>query len=335
MSSPIKVFATCPQSREVEASAYPAAVAAAARWSEAAGCEGILVYSDNGILDPWLVSQLVVQATERLSPLVAVQPAYMHPYAVAKMVASLVHLHGRRTHLNLVAGGFRNDLQALGDDTEHDRRYARLVEYGRIVAALTGGEGPATMEGDHYRVHNLRLTPPLPDGLRPGLMVSGSSPAGLRAAQELGATAIKYPMAAEQEEPAAGPGLSLGIRVGIIVRDDRDEAWRLARERFPKSRPGQITHELAMSVSDSHWHRRLSQGAPARDGDEDPYWLEPFRNYGTFCPYLVGDRERVAGELRRYIGLGFTTFVLDIPRCEEDMWQIAAAFALAQRAPEV
>ena len=60
------------------------AVADVARWSEAAGCEGILVYTDNGIVDPWLVSQLILQSTERLAPLVAVQPAYMHPYWVAK-----------------------------------------------------------------------------------------------------------------------------------------------------------------------------------------------------------------------------------------------------------
>src|SRR5205809_571415 len=81
-----------------------------ARWSEAAGCEGILVYTDNGIVDPWLVAQLVVQATERLCPLVAIQSVYMHPYSAAKMVSSLAHLHGRRAYLNMVAGGFRNDL---------------------------------------------------------------------------------------------------------------------------------------------------------------------------------------------------------------------------------
>ena len=68
-------------------------------------------------MDPWLVSQMVVQNTERLCPLVAVQPIYMHPYTVAKMVATLAYLYGRRLYLNMVAGGFKNDLQALDDPT--------------------------------------------------------------------------------------------------------------------------------------------------------------------------------------------------------------------------
>src|SRR5260370_26541236 len=91
----IKIFSTCPESRGVEQAVYPQRIADAARWSEAAGCEGILVYADNGIVDPWLVSQLIIEATERLSPLVAVQSVYMHPYSAAKMVSSLAYLYGR------------------------------------------------------------------------------------------------------------------------------------------------------------------------------------------------------------------------------------------------
>ena len=85
--------------------------------------------------NPWLVSQLIIEATERLCPLVAIQPVYMHPYSVAKMVTSLAHLYGRRLYLNMVAGGFVNDLAALNDTTPHDRRYERLVEYTTIITA--------------------------------------------------------------------------------------------------------------------------------------------------------------------------------------------------------
>src|SRR5205085_1386998 len=99
--------------------------------------------------------QLVVQATERLSPLVAVQPIYMHPYSVAKMVSTIAHLHGRRTYLNVVAGGFRNDLIALGDETRHDERYDRVVEYVRIVKGLVSSAGPVSLVGRYYAVRNL------------------------------------------------------------------------------------------------------------------------------------------------------------------------------------
>ena len=104
--------------------------------AKTAGCHGILVYTDNGIGDPWLVAQLIIQCTHALSPLVAVQPVYMTPYAAAKMVATLGYLHGRRVDLNMVAGGFRNDLLSLSDDTAHDDRYVRLVEYAQVVRGL-------------------------------------------------------------------------------------------------------------------------------------------------------------------------------------------------------
>ena len=40
----------------------------------------------------------------------------------------------------MLAGGFKNDLVALGDQTEHDDRYARTVEYTQILTALLRGE---------------------------------------------------------------------------------------------------------------------------------------------------------------------------------------------------
>jgi alkanesulfonate monooxygenase len=313
------------------------AVADVARWSEAAGCEGILVYTDNGIVDPWLTSQVILQHTERLCPLVAIQPVYLHPYAAAKMVATLAFMHGRRVHLNMLAGGFRNDLLALGDPTPHDERYARTIEYTRIMTGLLSSDGPVTLDGAYYKVTNLRLVPSVPPELMPEVLISGSSPAGLAAAATLGATPVKYPRPPGEEEPTTGDGG--GIRVGIIARERADEAWWVAHERFPPDRRGQITHKLAMSVSDSHWHHQLSQrdAAPAEtdaetDSDEpSPYWLEPFQNYKTFCPYLVGSYERVAALLTRYMKLGTTTFILDIPACREELEHIGTVFALAGR----
>ena len=122
-----------------------------------AGCHGILVYTDNGIADPWLVAQWIIQCTHALSPLVAVQPVYMTPYAAAKMVATLGYLHGRRVDLNMVAGGFRKDLLSFCDDTAHDDRYERLVEYAQVVRGLLTSSKPFSFEGTYYRLVNARL----------------------------------------------------------------------------------------------------------------------------------------------------------------------------------
>jgi alkanesulfonate monooxygenase len=327
VNSNFKIFATCPQSRDVGSAEYAARVRDVARWSEQAGCEGMLVYTDNGIADPWLVSQLILQATERLAPLVAVQPAYMHPYSVAKMVTSLAYIHHRRLYLNMLAGGFRNDLLALNDPTPHDERYERTVEYTQLVTRLLAGE-TVTHAGRYYTVEKLSLTPLLPAELQPGVLISGSSPAGLEAAHRIGATPVKYPKRAHEEPDQHEEQQGAGIRVGIVARPSAEEAWRVARERFPEDRKGQIAHTLAMKVSDSHWHRQLSQMAreEGEQDEQDPYWLWPFEQYATFCPYLVGSYERVAAELGRYVELGYGCFILDIPPSEEELRHIGVVF---------
>jgi len=104
---PLELFATCLQSSAVQTDSYARRVTDIARWSEQYGCKGILVYTDNSLVDAWLVSQIIIQNTEKLCPLVAVQPVYMHPYSVAKMVASFGYLYSRRIYLNMVAGGFK------------------------------------------------------------------------------------------------------------------------------------------------------------------------------------------------------------------------------------
>lgn len=326
----VNLFSTCPPSNLVDRRFYLQNVINVARWSEQAGCKGILVYSDNGLVDPWLLSQVVIHNTHGLSPLVAVQPIYMHPYSVAKMITSFGHLYGRRIYLNMVAGGFKNDLTALNDATPHDQRYERLVEYTTIIKNLLGSPSPVSFAGEFYRVDQLRLTPPLPPDLFPGIFVSGSSEGGLVAAKAIGATAVKYPKPPEEEDPLPDNTIDYGVRVGIITRRDEDEAWAIARARFPEDRKGQVTHQLAMKVSDSHWHKQLSE--MGKESGENPYWLVPFEHYKTFCPYLVGGYGRVAEELARYIGLGYRTFILDVPPDEREWDHIRVGF---QRAFEV
>src|SRR5216117_954326 len=130
-------------------------------------------------------------------------------------------------------------------------------------------------------------------------------------------------------EVAPNEGVGAGVRVGIIAREDGDEAWRVARERFPEDRRGQLTHQLAMKVSDSVWHGQLSDLADATAAGDSPYWLVPFENYKTMCPYLVGSYERVGDELSRYMSVGYRSFILDIPPTQEELHHTNQAFRRA------
>ncbi len=326
----LDLYSTCPQSRDARREGYIRRSVEVARWSEDIGCTGMLIYTDNGIVDPWLVSQIVVQNTERLSPLVAIQPIYMHPYAAAKMVASFGHLHRRRVALNMLAGGFKNDLAALNDTTPHDDRYVRTTEYTMIMKRLLESSDPISFVGKYYSVKGLRMTPPLSKELFPEILMSGSSAAGIAAAEATGATAVMYPRPIEDELADAAPtSVKCGARIGIIAREQSDEAWRVAHKRFPEDRKGELAHQLATKVSDSVWHRQLSEVGCQPKSEENPYWLGPFKSYKTFCPYLVGSYERTATEISRYIRRGYHTFILDIPGSRDELEHTSIVFRRA------
>jgi alkanesulfonate monooxygenase len=329
MEPRLEVFSACPASVNRSGGPYRKRIAEVSRWSERYGCRGMLIYADNRLVDPWMVAQIVVESTRHLAPLVAVQPAYMHPYTIGKLVATFAAIHGRQVFINWVAGGFKNDLLALADDTPHDARYDRLVEYARVVRQLTDG-GKVTFEGSHYTVRGLGLQPSVEPGLRPEFMVSGSSSAGKEAARALGARAVTYALPPEAEQrPPCGPGLAAGLRMGIVARPDKNDAWRSAYLRFPPDREGVLMRQLANKVSDSHWHKLLFRQAEERSGEGGPYWMGPFENYKTMCPYLVGSYEEVADALAQYLRKGFGTFIVDEPETEADLKHARVAFDLA------
>jgi alkanesulfonate monooxygenase len=330
LENDLKIFSTCPLSAQARPESCLRELREFARASEDAGHEGMLVVTDNSQLDPWLVSQVIVEATEALCPLVAIQPAYLHPYSVAKMIASFAQLYRRRLYLNMVAGGFKNDLAALNDLTPHDERYARLLEYTTVVQSLLRTPEPVSFDGKYYKVSNLKMTPPLPPELFPGVLVSGSSEAGMDAARRLKATAVEYPKPpAEYATAVPAEVEARGIRIGIIARAEDAQAWTVARARYPEDRRGQLTHQLAMKVSDSSWHRQLSELGKTDPGAENPYWLVPFQNYKAVCPFLVGSYDKVADEVSRYVDVGYRTFILDVPASAEEMTHTRVVFERA------
>src|SRR2546429_9875083 len=91
--SGLQVFTTCPPSYTAAPERYLRDVVTVARWSDAAQCEGMLIYTDNGLVDPWSVAQAVIAHTERLAPLVAGPATSMHPHPPAQLLATLGFLY--------------------------------------------------------------------------------------------------------------------------------------------------------------------------------------------------------------------------------------------------
>ena len=157
----LAIFSTCPQSRDSSAEVYARSVAEVARWSEAAGCEGILIYTDNGLVDP------VAGGADRSFRARAPGAARGAPGRVHASVHRCEHgrnagpHYGRRLYLNLVAGGSGTTCSPSSDTTPHDERYERTVSIARILKRLLAGE-TVTSSGSYYSVTNLRITAALP-----------------------------------------------------------------------------------------------------------------------------------------------------------------------------
>jgi alkanesulfonate monooxygenase len=173
------------------------------------------------------------------------------------------------------------------------------------------------------------MRPDLPVHLVPEIFVSGTSEAGARAARLLDAVSIEYPEPGASYQGTKRPGKA-GIRIGIIAADDSAAAWEKAHQRFPGDSVGRIKHVAAMRTSDSQWHKRLSQLEHQTAEESGSYWLWPFKNYHTFCPYLVGSYEEVSAEIVTYLRAGFTNFILDIPVEEADLQQASLVFGRAR-----
>jgi alkanesulfonate monooxygenase len=243
------------------------------------------------------------------------------------MICSLSSLYGRRVYLNMVAGGFKNDLTSMNDEANHDQRYERLAEYTEIIQLLLYESMPKTFTGKYYQIKNLWLSQQLPRELSPGIFMSGSSAGALKAARNLEATVVQYPL---PDAPPPPEDLRSGWRIGIIARPTQQEAWQVARARFPEDRGGKFMHNMAVTVSDSSWYQQLSRVDVGEENGRNPYWLSPFKNYQTMCPYLVGSYECIAEEISRFFRKGSETFIFDIPETRDDLAHIAAVFAMAR-----
>ena len=323
----VLVYSTCPTTARVSPEAFRQQLADVAGWAERAGLRGLLIFTDNEMIDPWAAAQHIMERTERVVPLVAVQPLYLHPYSAARNISTLAHLYGRRVDLNFVTGGNRRDFQALGCTIDHDERYARLVEFGKIMLDLLDNPERLTHSGKYYQLDGANLQPAMSPDLLPMRFLAGSSPVGIEAARALDAVRLTYPLALEQYDDSSILS-GAGIRLGIIARETSEEAWQVAHRLFPPDRVGEAKAKFLVHGVESQWWHRLRQ-EPVTSGAT--YWLYPFHSFKTFCPYLVGSYREVGETIARYLGLGVSTLILGESYTEDDLFHAQLALQHADR----
>jgi len=299
--------------------------------AENLGYDGLLIPTGSSCLDPWVTASSLVGATQRIKLLVALRTSLSGPTASARQAATLDQALGGRLLLNVVPGGDATELAADGVFLDHDARYDAADEFLTVWKRLQQGE-TVDFKGQHLQVqgaknHFAPVSKPYPP-----LYFGGSSPA----AHELAAKHVDAylswgePPAQVAEKIADvraraakhGRTVRFGVRLHVIVRETRAEAWAEADRLISRLTDADITAaQQNFNRMDSVGQRRMAE---LHGGQRDKLEISPDLWAGVGLvrggagTALVGDPETVAKRLQEYADLGVDSFVLSgYPHLEE------------------
>jgi alkanesulfonate monooxygenase len=317
----LRVFPAIP--RNPNAAKYIDELMRVARFSERNGLEGPLLFAGNDtFVEPWSMAQHILAHTAKTSPLIAVNPVYMHPFTVAKFVSSFALLHHRKVYLNMITGTATSDLLGLGEQRSHEERYSRLGEFILIVRQLLASTRPVTFDGMFYATNNLQLRPGLPPTLMPEFLIAGQSDDARRVAAQMGCLMMQM-LPPNLEQGINAPGMNFGI----FAREKRDQARRAAKLFFQDSAEKRELLKYTMENTDSVWKRRLNEAGQDGELHENGYWLLPFLTFQADCPYLVGSYAEIGAKLRSFAEMNVSTIILDVVADEQELEHVRKALA--------
>ena len=310
-------------SRNRDPSKYVDELMRVARFSDRNGFEGILFFSGNDVfVEPWAMAQHILVHTERNSPLIAVNPIYMHPFTVAKFVSSFALLYRRKVYLNMITGTATSDLRGLGDEQSHASRYSRLGEFIFLVRQLLTSARPINFKGKYFTANDLHLLPRLPAALMPEFLIAGQSDDARRVSMEFDCLMMQM-LTPNLDQGIHAPGLNFGI----FAREERDQARRAAKLRFQDSAESRELLKLTMENTDSIWKRRLNDAGQSGDLYENGYWLLPFLTFQADCPYLVGSYADIGEMVRCFTEKNVNTIILDVVADGRELQHVCKALA--------
>ncbi len=133
------------------ASFDPAYTVRLARAHEDHGWDRVLTAYGSGSPDPAQAAAFIADHTDRLKLLLAHRPNLSIPTFAAKTVATLDQISNGRLTLHVISGGSDHEQQREGDFLTHDERYARTLEYIRILKQAWTSHEPFDHDGVHYR----------------------------------------------------------------------------------------------------------------------------------------------------------------------------------------
>jgi alkanesulfonate monooxygenase len=295
------------------------------------GYYGVLLPTGRSCEDSWVVASALAPLTERLRFLVAVRPGLQSPAVAARMTATLDRLSAGRVLINIVTGGDPVENRGDGIFLSHDERYEVTREFLAVYGELLAGS-VVNHSGKHITIEDGRLLYPPVQRPHPPLFFGGSSEAANGVAAE---SIDKYltwgePPAQVAEKinnvaalaAARGRRISFGIRLHVIVRETRAEAWQAADDLISHVSDDTIADaQTIFARMDSVGQRRMTElhgGRRDRLEVSPGLWAGVGLVRGGAGTALVGDPETVAARMKEYMALGIDTFILSgYPHLEE------------------
>lgn len=277
-----------------------------------AGLEGMVLYNFSHALDPWAVAAEVLAAAGDLDPIVSVQAHHEHPFAVARRAAGLSYLFGRAVHVNAVAGASAREREALGlRDRAAGKR--RLHEFVAVLDRFR--DGAVSFAGEFYDLEEAVIEPA--SRHRPTIFVPGSIGEDGTSDVPPG-TDCCLVMAKPREElrvelaRLVARGARVAAIVGVLAREAGDEAGEEAQAAFATGRREEMSARVQMRDSVSSQHVRNYELRESGEMQDEILWYGSAR-HGIDCPKLVGSYAEVAAALERYLEIGVTDFIVDLP----------------------
>lgn len=292
-----------------------------ARCAEDAGFDYALVPTTKDCWDAWVISTYLAARTKKLKMLVALKPGFVHPVALAKMVATFDQIAGGgRCYINLIAGQSAADAKAEGQLESKEARYEQLAEEVMLLKRLTT-EPSVAFEGKYHQVDHPAIMPNM-TGCPPFFLGGGSEFAAEISAQfsathlfwgdypERIATQIK-----EMRNRAAKYGreneIQFAMRLQIICRETEAEAWAHAHQLVANAQERKSRMDGNRSGFDSAANNRQRELAAVEDHKLTSHLWSGISDVRTGSGVaVVGNPQQVAAQLQEFVDAGCSGFCL-------------------------
>lgn len=294
------------------------------------GYVGALLPTGRSCEDSWVLASTLIPVTQRMKFLVAMRPGLMLPGVAARMAATFDRLSGGRLLINVVTGGDPIELAGDGFHLDHQERYRLTDEF--LTAWREICQETSNFKGDYLDIRDGKLFFPTVQRPHPPLWFGGSS----AIAQEIASKHIDtYLTWGEPPDQVAqkiaevkklaektGRTLNFGIRLHIIVRKTRSQAWDAANELIRYVDDQAIAKAQAVYARmDSVGQKRMSDlhnGDRANLEVSPDLWAGVGLVRGGAGTALVGAPETVAARILEYQSLGIDRFIFSgYPHLEE------------------